>query len=532
MTEQSTPEAATEPSEATVAAYLESHPDFFAGRERLLEQLQIPHASGGAISLVERQVQRLRERNDELQRHLQHLAQAARSNEMLLERLQALILELITSRTIDEALTALEKGLREDFHADFVALRLFGDWDRPEATDASAPELASFAKTLNQKRPVCGYITPEQKQFLFGGAAEEVASSILLPLCETQRDSCLGLLGVGSVDPEALPPGDGYGLCLPPRCGGHTYFPRPFGRAMNEAALAHIDGFLHHLRLERRLSPHTTENYARDLAQLVRFCTERGIGDWSEVTIHQVRAFVAWRHRNGVGGRTQQRELSALRGLFRYLIREGVATHNPGADVPAPKSEKRLPKALNVDQMQQLLTIAGDSALAVRDRAMLELMYSSGLRLAEMVGLDLTDVDRDDAVVRVTGKGAKTRVVPVGRKALQAIALWLPQRGELASVEEKALFVGRGGKRLSGRAVQQRFREHARRQGLEIPVHPHMLRHSFASHILESSGDLRAVQELLGHADISTTQVYTHLDFQHLARIYDQAHPRAKRRKP
>ncbi|SCZ66276.1 tyrosine recombinase XerC [Thiohalomonas denitrificans] len=300
---------------------------------------------------------------------------------------------------------------------------------------------------------------------------------------------------------------------------------------MIEAELAQVDAFLQHLRLERRLSPHTTANYARDLSRLVLFCNEAGIDEWSQVDVHRVRAFVAWRHRHGAGGRTQQRELSALRGFFRYLIREGFATQNPGADIPAPKSDKRLPKALNVDQMEQLLTITGDDALAVRDQAMLELMYSSGLRLAEMVGLDTSDLDRHDAVVRVTGKGAKTRVVPVGRKALEAIALWLRRRGELADLEETALFVGKGGKRLSGRAVQLRFREHARRQGLEVPVHPHMLRHSFASHILESSGDLRAVQELLGHADISTTQVYTHLDFQHLASVYDQAHPRARRRK-
>lgn len=298
---------------------------------------------------------------------------------------------------------------------------------------------------------------------------------------------------------------------------------------MTPSALNRIDEFLRHLRLERRLSPHTASNYARDLGQLARYCRERGIDDWSGLNVHQVRGFVAWRHRQGVGGRTLQRELSALRTFFNYLLREGAASHNPGAGVAAPKSQKRLPRALGVDQMDQLLTIAGDDPLAVRDRAMLELMYSSGLRLSELVGLDITDIDRNDGVVRVTGKGAKTRIVPVGRKALEALALWLRRRGELAGVEERALFVGKGGGRLSGRAVQQRFREHARRQGLEVPVHPHMLRHSFASHILESSGDLRAVQELLGHADIGTTQVYTHLDFQHLARVYDQAHPRAKR---
>ncbi|SCZ66281.1 DUF484 family protein [Thiohalomonas denitrificans] len=206
MKESSTPKAKAESSEESVAAYLEVHPEFFEGREKLLEKLHIPHATGGAVSLVERQVQHLRERNNELQRHLQHLARAARNNELLLEQLQVLILQLITSENIDEALAVLEKGLREDFHADFVALRLFGDWDRPEAIEPTAPELASFARTMDRKQPVCGYITPEQKQFLFGGAATKVTSSILLPLCESRHDACLGLLGIGSIDPKRFHP--------------------------------------------------------------------------------------------------------------------------------------------------------------------------------------------------------------------------------------------------------------------------------------------------------------------------------------
>jgi integrase/recombinase XerC len=198
--------------------------------------------------------------------------------------------------------------------------------------------------------------------------------------------------------------------------------------------------------------------------------------------------------------------LSAARSLFRHLLREGLAAHNPLADLRAPKNARRLPEVLSADQARQLVEITQSDPLALRDRAMWELMYSSGLRLAELTGLDVHDVDRRDQLVRVTGKGAKTRVVPVGRHACEALTRW-----------------------LAARAVQARLRHWARRQGLGVPVHPHMLRHSFASHLLESSGDLRAVQELLGHAHLSTTQVYTHLDFQHLAKVYDQAHPRARK---
>lgn len=289
----------------------------------------------------------------------------------------------------------------------------------------------------------------------------------------------------------------------------------------------HVERFLNHLRSERRLSPHTVAAYRRDLAHLIAFRDAQAISDWGEVNIHHVRAFVAARHRSGLSGRSLQRELSALRTFFTFLAREGVVSHNPGAEVTAPKSPRRLPKALDVDQMQRLLTVHGDDPLALRDRAMLELTYSSGLRLAELIGLDLGDVDRNDAVVRVVGKGSKARVVPVGSKALEALAAWLRCRGGMAAPEEQALFVGKGGGRLSPRAVQERFRRHALVQGLPVSVHPHMLRHSFASHLLESSGDLRAVQELLGHADLGTTQVYTHLDFQHLADVYDRTHPRA-----
>jgi integrase/recombinase XerC len=289
--------------------------------------------------------------------------------------------------------------------------------------------------------------------------------------------------------------------------------------------------YLDHLRDERRLSPHTIAAYRRDLEQLMAYCESAGIGAWSELGPHAVRAFVAWRHHQGVGGRTLQRELSALRGLFNFLQREGVVANNPGLDIPAPKSEKRLPHALDVDQTGHLVAIRGDEPLVRRDRALMELIYSSGLRLAETVGLDIDSIDRHDATVRVVGKGSKVRVVPVGREALLALERWLQVRGQLASPQEQALFVSQRGQRLSPRSVQQRMQEWGVKQGITSRVHPHMLRHSFASHILESSGDLRAVQELLGHSDIATTQIYTHLDFQHLARVYDAAHPRARKRR-
>jgi integrase/recombinase XerC len=296
-------------------------------------------------------------------------------------------------------------------------------------------------------------------------------------------------------------------------------------------ALDWLERFYGYLRNERRLSPHTLESYRRDLSRLQEYCDGNRIGDWEALDSFAVRSYVAWRHRKGIGGRSLQRELSAIRSLYNYLLRERAVGSNPALDIPAPKAEKRLPRALDVDQTGALLAISGDGPLALRDKAMMEMIYSSGLRLAELVSLDRDSIDRADATVRVTGKGGKTRVVPVGRAALAAVAAWLRVRGQLAPLEEKALFVSRQGRRISPRNVQQRLGQWAQRQGLTVHLHPHMLRHSFASHILESSGDLRAVQELLGHADIATTQIYTHLDFQHLAKVYDQAHPRARKRK-
>jgi integrase/recombinase XerC len=292
-----------------------------------------------------------------------------------------------------------------------------------------------------------------------------------------------------------------------------------------------VERYLASLRNERRLSPHTASNYGRDLAALVHYCETHGLSEWRQLDSQHLRLFAAREHRQGLAPRSVQRRLSACRGLFRYLLREGELRHDPSGDVQAPKARKRLPTPLDADSMARLLEFRGDDSLGARDKAIMELFYSSGLRLAELLGLDLTDVDLRDRTVRVLGKGRKARIVPVGRHAVEALQRWLQERTALAGVGERALFVGVGGRRLGPRIVQRRIARWARLQGLAEHVHPHMFRHSFASHLLESSQDLRAVQELLGHANIATTQVYTHLDFQHLARIYDAAHPRARRKR-
>lgn len=295
-----------------------------------------------------------------------------------------------------------------------------------------------------------------------------------------------------------------------------------------------VERYLGYLRDERRLASLTCEHYGRDLQHFLNHCRDAGISQWSGIDEGQVRAWVAQRHRHGLGSRSLQRGLSALRSLFRFLQREQLAAHNPAAGVQAPKQRRTLPHTLDADSMAQLLDgkagPAGDDPLALRDRAVYELIYSAGLRLAEVAALNIADMNGGTTELRITGKGAKTRIVPVGRIAREAISDWLKVRAQLAAPQQSALFVSRRGTRLSHRAIQQRLQDRARHHGLGQHVHPHMLRHAFATHLLESSGDLRAVQELLGHADISTTQIYTHLDFQRLAAVYDQAHPRARRK--
>lgn len=288
--------------------------------------------------------------------------------------------------------------------------------------------------------------------------------------------------------------------------------------------------FIRHLASEKRLSPLTCTNYRRDLQRLAAWLAERNNLQWRSVSGHDLRRYVAHLSRQGLGGRSIARHLSAIRRFYQYLLRERLASDNPALDIRAPKSGRRLPAVADVDQLDSLLDAPPDDPLEIRDRCMFELMYSSGLRLAELASLNLNSVDRTGGEARVVGKGGKTRLLPVGRKALEAINQWLPVRSGLTPESEQALFVSRRGDRLSHRSIQARLSRWGITKGADQKLHPHMLRHSFASHMLESSGDLRAVQELLGHADIATTQVYTHLDFQHLARVYDQSHPRARRR--
>ena len=292
---------------------------------------------------------------------------------------------------------------------------------------------------------------------------------------------------------------------------------------------ADLKDFYSYLESERRYSPHTVDAYQRDLDAFISFSRQQDIKNLTRIDDLHVRAFVASQHRKGLSGTSLQRQLSAIRTLFVYLCRHGRAASNPAQGVPAPRAPKRLPETLSVDQLESLLAFPGDDALACRDRAVMELFYGCGLRLSELTGLNLGDVDWQQRSVTVTGKGRKQRRVPFGDKAEKALKRWLQHRALDAEHTEKALFVSRSGNRISNSSIQQRLKKRAQQQDVGISLHPHMLRHSFASHILESSNDLRAVQELLGHANLSTTQIYTHLDFQHLAGVYDKAHPRSRK---
>jgi integrase/recombinase XerC len=288
--------------------------------------------------------------------------------------------------------------------------------------------------------------------------------------------------------------------------------------------------FFAYLQNEKQLSAHTQSNYLRDLQKFQHICLQQRRDSWSLIDAKFIRQAVAFLHRQGLNGKSLQRWLSALRSFFQFCIKQSWLTYNPAEGIAAPKSAKHLPKTLDVDQAAQFVEVKGDDFIAFRDRALLELLYSSGLRLAEVVSVNLNDIDLREAMIRVTGKGNKTRSVPVGSAAIKAIHEWLEHRNLFARPEELALFITQRGSRISHRAVQMRLQQLSLEQGMDNPVHPHMLRHSFASHMLESSGDLRLVQEMLGHANIATTQIYTHLDFQHLAKVYDQAHPRAGRK--
>ena len=288
-----------------------------------------------------------------------------------------------------------------------------------------------------------------------------------------------------------------------------------------------VDAYILHLTNERRLSPLTCENYSRDITALLKLSTKTPL---NQLRIHHIRRFVAQLHSKGLSGRSLARMLSAWRGLYNYLARDHGYTHNPCAGLRAPKSTKSLPHVLSPDEAAKLLEFKANDLITLRDKAMFELFYSSGLRLTELINLTPENLNFTESTVLVHGKGDKTRVVPIGRQAIQALREWMKQRGALLKPGENALFLSRNGRGISSRSVSQRLKMRALQQGISLNVHPHVLRHSFASHLLQSSADLRAVQEMLGHANISTTQTYTHLDFQHLAKVYDAAHPRAKKK--
>ncbi len=305
-----------------------------------------------------------------------------------------------------------------------------------------------------------------------------------------------------------------------------------------------IELFLQTQQVERQLSIHTVNSYRRDLEKLSASCSQQKLESISEIKSHNLRHALTQLHKQGLSPTSLQRWLSACRSFFNFALEKNWLSLNPALGIRGPKKSKSLPKTLDVDQVSQFVTITGNTDLDVRDRAILELTYSCGLRLAEIINIDLSDIDLQAAQISVTGKGNRTRMLPIGSYAINAVTSWLKVRENFLLLAKKsknikegafendqeALFISKRGNRLHPRTIQKRFASIGVKQGIEIPLHPHMLRHSFASHLLESSGDLRAVQELLGHANISTTQIYTHLDFQHLAKVYDQAHPRAQRK--
>lgn len=299
---------------------------------------------------------------------------------------------------------------------------------------------------------------------------------------------------------------------------------------MKPEAMEWLDRFERFQVTERRVSPNTVSGYSRDLAALTAFCDGENLEHWPAVGVPQVRAFCARSAAKGLAPRSVQRRLSALRSFFNFLVREGVLCANPAILVQGPRMVRKLPPTLDSDQMKHLIEIPEDDVYGIRDRAIMELLYSSGLRLIELVRLDRTDLDFADRTVRVLGKGNVTRIVPVGSFAIEALKRWRGARAKLARLDQPALFVGRGGRRLNRRAIQTRVAYWARRQGIPVRVYPHLFRHSCGTHVLESSGDIRAVQELLGHASISTTAIYTNLNTQHLMKVYAKTHPRAHRK--
>ncbi len=289
-----------------------------------------------------------------------------------------------------------------------------------------------------------------------------------------------------------------------------------------------LTDYFKYLEFEKRVSEHTLKSYQRDIKQLVSYCAAHQIEQWQGVLPIDIRNHIANRHRKGLSSKSLQRELSAIRSFYNYLLKKLLVQNNPAKQIKAPKQERKLPKVLDVDQMSGILDSPPDSFLEIRDLAMFELFYSSGLRLSELADLNMDDIDLSERELRVLkGKGGKQRILPIGGKAVTALKKWFLYR---TNTTDLAVFISNKGKRLGQRSIQLRLNRWCKKIGLPEHVHPHMLRHSFASHLLESSHDIRAVQELLGHSNLSTTQIYTHLDFQHLAEVYDKAHPKAKKK--
>ena len=292
-----------------------------------------------------------------------------------------------------------------------------------------------------------------------------------------------------------------------------------------------LSDFLTQLTIEKRASQYTVKSYKRDLNCLSNYCESKSISLWTDLKQTDIRSYMASRHRQGLSSTSLQRELSAIRSFFNFLLKNQLTDNNPGQYIKAPKNTRKLPKTLDVDQIKSLLEAGTNSTIEIRDLAMFELFYSSGIRLSELAQLNLTDIDLTDKTLMVrSGKGGKSRMLPIGSKAVAAINTWLEHRIKSITSTETALFISTRGTRLGQRSIELRLKQWCKKKGIAENIHPHMLRHSFATHLLESSQDLRAVQELLGHSNISTTQIYTHLDFQHLADVYDSAHPRAKRK--
>ena len=292
-----------------------------------------------------------------------------------------------------------------------------------------------------------------------------------------------------------------------------------------------LSNFLAQLTIEKRASQYTVKSYKRDLNCLSNYCESKSISLWTDLKQTDIRSYMASRHRQGLSSTSLQRELSAIRSFFNFLLKNQLTDNNPGQYIKAPKKTRKLPKTLDVDQIKSLLEAGTNSTIEIRDLAMFELFYSSGIRLSELAQLNLTDIDLTDKTLMVrSGKGGKSRMLPIGSKAVAAINTWLEHRIKSITSTETALFISTRGTRLGQRSIELRLKQWCKKKGIAENIHPHMLRHSFATHLLESSQDLRAVQELLGHSNISTTQIYTHLDFQHLADVYDRAHPRAKRK--